>query len=344
MTAPELSVIVMGYRDEATIVEAVGSVLSQVDDASIEVVVVTSGGDRSAARVRAAHPEVLVIESPSRLLPGGARNVGVAATTGEFVAFLAADCRAESGWVAGRLGAHRAGYDAVGSAVSLVGRRTGAAWASHYLLFPSRLPGRSAGPLPPRDDGGHGLSLRRSLLERLGRFDESTRIGEDTLITRRLADWGIPVWYEPTVRAGHPAPPSLAGLLREQADRGARRARSGSYLHPRGGDARLVAVAAVHLVWRLRWAFRRVWDLAPGDRGRLVLVAPWMVAGATAGQVGWARQVLTERRRPATGRSGRVAPPAPVRRRPTAPSVPRPSPATTRPPASTGLRRRRRSS
>ena len=52
---PALSVVVMGYRNADTIDGAVRSVLGQ-DGAAVEVLVVTSGGDRSAQIVRERHP------------------------------------------------------------------------------------------------------------------------------------------------------------------------------------------------------------------------------------------------------------------------------------------------
>jgi GT2 family glycosyltransferase len=296
---PELSVVVMGYRNEGTIVEALRSVVGQIGSAPVEVVVVTSGGDGSASRVREAFPEVPVVESPTRLLPGGARNAGVAATRGTFVAFLAADCTAEPGWVAGRLAAHRAGHDAVGAAAVPTGRVPSAGWAYQYLLYPARLPGRAPGELPPFDDGGHGLSVRRSLLEEVGPFDEDIRIGEDTIVLQRLARAGIPVWYEPSVRTGHPVPQSLRALVREAALRGARRGRWWEDRPARPGRL-VLAVTGARRVWqRLHWMWRKVARTSPSDLPRLARVLPWAVTAAVAAQAASAREVRLSARRTA---------------------------------------------
>lgn len=128
--APALAVVVMGYRNAGTIVAAVRSVLSQDADEPFEVCVVTSGGDASASRLRAAFPGVPVLESPVRLLPGGARNAGIARTAAPLVSFLAADCEARPGWVAGRLRAHRSGHRAVAAAMASAAARRPAALAS----------------------------------------------------------------------------------------------------------------------------------------------------------------------------------------------------------------------
>src|SRR5580698_769769 len=89
---PALSAVVFGYHNEETILRAVGSLLDQDSDDPFEVIVATSGGDRTAALVHSAFPEVAIAESPTRLLPGGVRNLGARLATGEIVTFLEADC------------------------------------------------------------------------------------------------------------------------------------------------------------------------------------------------------------------------------------------------------------
>ena len=74
---PELSVVVMGYRDEDTIVRAASSVLDQASGLAVEVVAVISGGDRSADRLRAAFRDLKIVDVPERMLPGAARIADV---------------------------------------------------------------------------------------------------------------------------------------------------------------------------------------------------------------------------------------------------------------------------
>ncbi|MEO6629682.1 MAG: glycosyltransferase family A protein, partial [Aquihabitans sp.] len=163
-----ITIVVMCYRNERTIVAAIASVTSQVAPEAYEVVVVTSGGDRSAQLVRAAFDRIEVaevVESPVRLLPGGARNAGTTAASGAIVAFLAADCLAEPGWVAARLAAHRGGHPVVAGAMTAAVPSSPSGWASHYTLFCHRLPGRDAGPVAHADPAAHSLSFERSVLD-----------------------------------------------------------------------------------------------------------------------------------------------------------------------------------
>src|SRR5919197_6499172 len=111
---PELAVVVLSYRNEATILAAVDSLLAQ--DVELELVVCHSGGGPTPELLARERPGVRVLSTEGRWLPGAARNVGIAATRALYVAFLAGDCEALPGWAAARLARHRAGARAVASA------------------------------------------------------------------------------------------------------------------------------------------------------------------------------------------------------------------------------------
>jgi len=280
MREPALSVVVMGYRNESTIIDAVASVVDQAACDGSEVVVVTSGGDGSRAKVAASFPGVRVVESERRLLPGAARNAGVRATRGEHVAFLAADCVAEPGWVGARLSSHRAGHRAVAGAMTTRAGAGRAARASHYLLFGARLSGRPAGIVRFPDPAAHGISYARSLLAELGPFDETCLIGEDTDMARRCA--GEEIWFDPDVRTAHRGPASARALVRDEYRRAAHYAR-----RERGANGSRVHRAAAategqQLVRQLRATAH--WARRHGGEGWLSLtgIAPWLIAGALA--------------------------------------------------------------
>lgn len=292
---PAVSVVVMAYRNERTIVDAVRSVLTQETPEPIEVIVVTSGGDGAAQLVRDAFPDVTVVESPSRLLPGAARNAGVATASGEFVAFLAADCLAEPGWLARRLADHRAGHGAVASAVTYAGPSRPWAWASYYLQYRERLPGRPAGIVSPPDPAVHGLSFDRAQLERIGPFDESLRIGEDTDAAQRLADLGVAIWFDPEIRTAHLGPRGLWFVLRDHFRRGARYSRF--LLHagrksPSRSFARVLLSNAVLFVKGTRRTLAICLRYAPGERWRVVLSVPFVAVARAASAVGMTSEEL----------------------------------------------------
>ena len=93
-----VSVVIPCYRCAKTIVRAVDSVLTQSILAD-EIILVDDFSDDAGATVgvlnaiRDAHLEttIIVVTLPNNVGPGGARNAGWAAATGEFLAFLDAD-------------------------------------------------------------------------------------------------------------------------------------------------------------------------------------------------------------------------------------------------------------
>lgn len=279
-----MTVVVMGYRDRDTIVASVDSLLAQASPEPFEIVVVTSGGDGSAAAVRAAHPDVTVIDVEERLFAGGARNRGVAVARGRVIAFLEGDCIATPGWIKARLDAHGAGHAAVASAITTADPQTLSAWAHTFGLFCARLPGRPASVIAPGDPAAHGVSFDRALLDRAGPFPEELRIGEDSAMTRRLHDLGEPIWFEPGVVTAHHGPPTARALVVDRYRRGRRSSLD-------AGAPSLTIAAALRSWprdwWRpFRWTLRTAWRNGRSERRRLVLTFPLLVISHTASQAG----------------------------------------------------------
>ena len=64
-----------------------------------EIFVVDNGSRELPAEVCAGHPGVTLLQEPTPG-PGPARNRGIAAATGDILAFIDADCLADPGWLA----------------------------------------------------------------------------------------------------------------------------------------------------------------------------------------------------------------------------------------------------
>ena len=211
MTA-ELACVVLSYRDEPFLVEAVHSVINQ--GAPIEVVVVNSGGGDPAGRLAAAGLDVPVHSFADRLFPGAARNVGIERTHAPYLAFLAADCLAAPGWAAARLSEHRAGAAAVASPLTNAYPASSVAWASLLLLHNRRLAATK-----PDQRLLYSLSYHRSLFDRFGRFREDLRAGEDTEFNARFRGITRTVLAHDAVTA-HRYPTELGAMLDDAFRRG----------------------------------------------------------------------------------------------------------------------------
>ena len=217
--AHEVACVVLSLGNEPGLVAAVRSLLAQ--DTPAEIVVVNSGGGDPGATLRQAGISVNVTTRQQRLNPGAVRNLGVGSTRAPYIAFLAADCIAEPGWISGRLRAHRSGGPAVASAVTNAYPHSCCAWASYMLLFSRRAPGSS---VPARERKLFGVSYARELFERFGLFREDMRSGEDEEFNRRFSDVASITWA-PDVRTAHRHPTRVKALILDQFVRGIRMAR-----------------------------------------------------------------------------------------------------------------------
>jgi GT2 family glycosyltransferase len=231
--APELTVVVLSFRNERTVLAAVDSLLDQ--DPVPEVLVSHSGAGPTPEILGRERPEVRVLASAARLSCSQARNAGIRAARTPLVGFLEADCIAEPGWVAGRLREHRRGAEAVASAVTNAYPHSASAWASHFLRYQGRSPDAGSS-----DRLLLGLSCHRRLFDRFGVFREDLPGGEDSEFTARLLA-EVPIVWAADVRSAHRNADDPAALLRDHYFRGVRRGRTESRL---SGEARTLEAAA----------------------------------------------------------------------------------------------------
>ena len=258
VTTADLACVVLSVGHPPELVAAVQSLLDQPHH--IEIVVVNSGGG-TAAHTLLVSPAVRIIEIPQRVLPGAARNAGISSTSAPYVAFLAADCIAEEGWVRERLNAHRQGAPAVASAVTNPFRRNVAAWTSYVSLFCRRMPG-----VPTQEALLYGVSYDRALFDRFGLFREDMRGGEDTEFNRRLTP-EIEIRWVPAVRTAHRHSRSFGALLHDHYRRGRRMAAMWQQLDGPGALSVMKSAlkrfpASTRIAWRAAGPGERRWVFA----------------------------------------------------------------------------------
>ena len=214
---PAISVVVCAYRARDKIDIALGSLRAQELSEPYEVVVSASGDDGTADYVRDRYPEVRVVSSAERLYPGPARNRGVAAATGRYVAFLPADGRARPDWLCRRLAKHRRGFEAVGGSIVNGTPRHPVGTAGYLLEYAPLLPSER---ILAQHAIPHCLSYERALIERLGGFPEDVETGEDTLFNARCVEEGVAIGFEPRAQLAHENLRGVLPYLRHQYEHG----------------------------------------------------------------------------------------------------------------------------
>lgn len=200
---PDVSFVIAAYNADVTIERAVRSALAQ-QRVSVEVVVVDDGSqDFTAEVVRGLNDDrILLIELKENRGPGGARNVGLQAANGRWIAILDSDDAVHPERMARMIG--RAQRSGASIAVDNVEVWQGG-HEEHTLMFsPQALGGMSKLSLADFIDGNllfkskFNLGYMKPVFERrflhaIGLlYDETLSIGEDyLLLATALARGGV---------------------------------------------------------------------------------------------------------------------------------------------------------
>jgi len=211
-----VSVVLVNFKGADDTIEAIGN-LSRLDwpEELLEIVVVeNASGDDSARRIQAAAPHVNLVVSEANVGFAGGCNLGVARSTGEFVALLNNDARPDALWV--RSAIERFGESAsIGAVASRVldweGKLVdyiGSAMTWYGMGYkPDTAEAIPAAPDIAKDvlfGTGSAMFVRRSVYDALQGFDERYfMFFEDVDFGWRLNLRGWRFCYEPRSLAYH---------------------------------------------------------------------------------------------------------------------------------------------
>jgi GT2 family glycosyltransferase/glycosyltransferase involved in cell wall biosynthesis len=211
-----VSVVLVNYKGTDDTIEAIRQLRSTDWPAELlEIVVVeNASGDDSAARIVGADAGVVLVESSENLGFAGGCNLGVARSTGEFLAFLNNDAKPDAAWIRAavarfasnaRIGAIASrvldwegeNVDYIGSAMTWFGM-------GYKPLTAQSVPKETDRPTDVLFGTGSAMFVRRSAYEQLDGFDERFfMFFEDVDFGWRLNLLGWRFVYEPASLAFH---------------------------------------------------------------------------------------------------------------------------------------------
>jgi glycosyltransferase involved in cell wall biosynthesis len=190
MSTARVSAILPAFNCSSFLAAAIDSALGQ-QGMDVEVVVVDDGSNDDTPAVMASYRGRIIALRQANRGPSAARNAGIAATRGEFVAFLDADDTWEPGKTLTQV-AYLERHPACGLVfcdvfrMSQAGRRLAPIVGAHAPQIP-------VGKCLPELFLGNrvlipGVMVRRSVLDLVGVFDESLRSAEDYDLWLRIAE------------------------------------------------------------------------------------------------------------------------------------------------------------
>ena len=212
---PKVSIVVASHNGERTLKFCLDS-LKRLNYSDYEIILVDDGSTDTTARIASLYPEVRYFRHPKNLGLSIARNTGIAAATGEIVAFTDDDCRADEDWLYYLVGALlKSEFVGVGGPNLLPPEDSSVAAA--VMVSPGgpahvMLSDRHAEHIP-----GCNMAFYRRALEEIGGFDPIfTRAGDDVDICWRLQQAGYKIGFSPSGFVWHYRRSTLGAYLRQQ--------------------------------------------------------------------------------------------------------------------------------
>jgi glycosyltransferase involved in cell wall biosynthesis len=221
-----VSVIVPCYNEQSTIRELLSAIYSQTyPGTKIEVIIAdgmsTDGTRQEIKKFQADHPDfsIQVVDNIHQSIPSGL-NQAIKASTNEYIIRLDAHSSPYVDYVEQCVEALQASLgDTVGGIWQIQPGSSGwqaraiAASAAHpFGVGDARY--RVGGDAQAVDTVPFG-SFHRSLVERIGYYDETLLTNEDYEFNARIRQNGGTVWYDPKIRSIYYSRPTLHALANQ---------------------------------------------------------------------------------------------------------------------------------
>ena len=218
---PDVAVVVPVRNGEATLADAVASILAQEFGGTLEVCIAVGPSDDRTREVADgladADRRVSVVNNPAGVTPAGL-NAAIRATSAPVVARMDGHAVLPAGYLARAVALlDRTGAVNVGGVQEPWGQTpfeeaVGRAMVSRFGSGDARF--HHGGPAGAVDTVYLGV-FRRTALEAVGLFDEALVRNQDYELNWRLREAGGTIWFDPELRVGYRPRGTLGGLARQ---------------------------------------------------------------------------------------------------------------------------------
>jgi GT2 family glycosyltransferase len=212
---PKVSVVVASYNGARTLKLCLES-LQRLNYPDYEIILVDDGSTDSTPQIASAFPHVRCIRHEKNFGLSVARNTGIAAATGEIVAFTDSDCRADEDWlyylVGSLVGSEFAGVGGPNLLPPEDSRVAAAVMVSPGGPAHVMLTDREAEHIP-----GCNMAFYKHALDGIGGFDPIfTKAGDDVDVCWRLQQAGCRIGFSPAAFVWHYRRSTVAAYLKQQ--------------------------------------------------------------------------------------------------------------------------------
>lgn len=212
---PKISVVVASYNGARTLKWCLDS-LQRLNYPDYEIILVDDGSTDATQQIVALFPMARCLRHEKNFGLSVARNTGIAAATGEIIAFTDSDCRADEDWLyymAGSLVDSE--FAGVGGPNLLPPEDSGVAAA--VMVSPGgpahvMLTDHEAEHIP-----GCNMAFYKRALDQIGGFDPIfTRAGDDVDVCWRLQQAGRKIGFNPSAFVWHYRRSTVRAYLKQQ--------------------------------------------------------------------------------------------------------------------------------
>ena len=209
VSSPVISVIIPFYGEKNDLFKCLGGLKKQNFIFEYEIIVVESHSDPATVELIKFSDKTTLISSDSLMYPGKARNLGIASSTADLLAFIDADCVPELNWLPEIYSSLKRGYDIViGPVLNLYPLHPIASVDNLFLFtdFQKHPSLKNFHHFP-----GSNFGITKELFYKAGKFPEDIQLAEDTLFSESALRKGK-ILFNKNVIVRHSGRKNFAGF------------------------------------------------------------------------------------------------------------------------------------